>query len=370
MADAAFRVLTEHVDMFTPDDRTDRPALGAVHGVRGTLLVEGGASAAHLRAFLDELEHRGRPPAIALALTHWHWDHSFGASAAGVPVIAHPDSAAELRRQAAYDWSDEALDARVAEGLELAFCRDMLKLELPDRSGLRIAIPDVLVADRHAVDLGGVSAEIRYVGGDHAPDSLVVYVPSDRVLFLGDCLYQRLHSPVEHLTVAGVRGLMDRLAGLDVAVAVEGHNDEPWDAAGFDARLRELRTAADMVERYGTSAAEHTGGGADLDGLVGLLLAGEEAPAAGRRPGPAVSTWCPCPSTRRRSTLWPLRRMVVQSTTTAGAARSAAATIAASLPPAARAITGMPRSSSTARRTDSGRVWRSSGHGTSRHGVP
>ncbi len=279
MADAAFRVLTEHVDMFTPDDRTDRPALGAVHGVRGTLLVEGGASAAHLRAFLDELERRGRPPASAVVLTHWHWDHSFGASAAGVPVIAHSDSAAELRRQAAYDWSDEALDARVAEGLELAFCRDMLKLELPDRSGLRIAVPDVLVADRHEVDLGGVTAEIRYVGGDHAPDSLAVYVPSDRVLFLGDCLYQRLHSPVEHLTVAGVRGLTDRLAGLDVTVAVEGHNDEPWDRPGFAARLAQLNAAADLVERYGQDAPAQAGQDADLADLVGLLLAGQNGPS-------------------------------------------------------------------------------------------
>ena len=45
---ARFENLTEHVDRFTPDDRTDRPALGAVHGLSATLIVEGGASVEHL----------------------------------------------------------------------------------------------------------------------------------------------------------------------------------------------------------------------------------------------------------------------------------------------------------------------------------
>jgi glyoxylase-like metal-dependent hydrolase (beta-lactamase superfamily II) len=270
-----FRTLSEHVDMFTPDDRTDRPALGAVHGERGTLLVEGGASTAHLGAFVAELERRGRPPVVGIVLTHWHWDHSFGSAAVDAPVIAHRQSAEALARQATFDWSDEALDARVAAGTELAFCRDMMKLEMPDRSGLRIVVPSVVVDERHEVELGGATAVIEHVGGDHAPDSLAIYVPEDRVIFLGDCLYQRLHAPVEHLTVAGVRALTGRLARYDVAIAVEGHNDDVADAAGFATRLADLRTAADLVERYGEDAVAHAAGNEDVAEAVGFLLVGE-----------------------------------------------------------------------------------------------
>ena len=127
MSDAVFETLSAHTDRFTPDDRSDRPALGAVHGDSGTLLVEGGASVTHLAAFAAELAARGRPPVTAIALTHWHWDHSFGSAAVDAPVIGHRQSAAELERQAGYDWSDAALDARVADGRELAFCRDMMR---------------------------------------------------------------------------------------------------------------------------------------------------------------------------------------------------------------------------------------------------
>ena len=194
-----------HVDRYTPDDRSDRPALGAIRGARGTLVVEGGASVAHLGAFAAELAARGRPPVVGIALTHWHWDHSFGSAAIDAPVIAHADTAAELAVQAAYDWSDEALDQRVRDGREIAFCAEFLRVELPDRSDLEIVLPSETFTRRHTVDLGGVRADIVHVGGDHAADSCVVHVPGDDVLFLGDCLYQRLYAPEPMLTVAGVR---------------------------------------------------------------------------------------------------------------------------------------------------------------------
>src|SRR5262249_24921847 len=76
-----------------------------------------------------------------IALTHWHWDHSFGSAAIDAPVIAHADTAAELAVQAAYDWSDEALDQRVRDGREIAFCAEFLRVELPDRSDLEIVLP-------------------------------------------------------------------------------------------------------------------------------------------------------------------------------------------------------------------------------------
>ena len=117
----------------------------------------------------------------------------------------------------------------------------------------------------------------KHVGGDHAPDSLAVYAVEDRVLFLGDCLYQKLHAPEEQLTIAGVRNLLDALAEFDVAVAVEGHDDDVADAAGYAARIAELRRAADMVERRGADALEDAGDDEGLAELVAFLLVGEAA---------------------------------------------------------------------------------------------
>lgn len=273
-----FETLTAHVDRFTPDDRTDRPALGAIHGASGTLIVDAGASPVHLATFVAELDSRHRPPIVAIALTHWHWDHSFGAAALDVPVVGHVDTARELATQASYDWSDEALAERVRDGRELEFCADMIRLELPDRRDLRIVVPGETFTERRVIDLGGVEAVMEHVGSDHAADSCVVHVPEDGVLFLGDCLYQRLHAPTPLLTIGGVRGLLRRIRCFDASLAIEGHADEVDDAHGHRARLDELEHAVELVERHGTDARQAAGRDEELAELVELLVIGESVP--------------------------------------------------------------------------------------------
>jgi glyoxylase-like metal-dependent hydrolase (beta-lactamase superfamily II) len=47
-------------------------------------------------------------------------------------------------------------------------------------------IPDVVVDDRHVIDLGGVRVELHYVGRNHSDNSLVMLVPKDKILFTVD----------------------------------------------------------------------------------------------------------------------------------------------------------------------------------------
>ena len=165
-----FEEVSPRVDRFTPDERTDRPVLGAIRGTAGTLIVDGGASPAHLAAFAAELEARDRPPIIGIALTHWHWDHSFGSAALDVPVLASERTAAGVAVQAGYAWDEVTLRQRVDDGLELAFSLPHLLEELSEdeRASLRIVVPQVTFAEAHHVDLGDTTVELRWVGGDHA----------------------------------------------------------------------------------------------------------------------------------------------------------------------------------------------------------
>jgi glyoxylase-like metal-dependent hydrolase (beta-lactamase superfamily II) len=274
MSACRFEVVSARVDRFTPDERTDRPVLGSIRGTAGTLIVDGGASPEHLRAFADELAARDRPPIIAIALTHWHWDHSFGSAALDVPVIACEKTAEGVAVQAAYDWSDAALEQRVRDGLELAFSLPHIRAELPDRSDLRIVVPQIIFAESHQVDLGDTTVELHWVGGDHADDSVVVWEQKDRVLFLGDALYQCLWGDPVYLTIAGTRALLDRLAAFDPVYALEGHDENVADAAAYAARLSELRTACRLVEEFGDGAIAAAGQDADLIETVSYLLAG------------------------------------------------------------------------------------------------
>ncbi len=276
MPDCRFEPVSPRVDRFTPDARTDRPNLGAIRGSAGTLIVDAGASPAHLAAFADELAARDRPPIVAIALTHWHWDHSFGSAALDVPVIAGEETAAGVAVQAGYAWDEASLRQRVDDGLELAFSLPHLLLEYTEqeRAALELVVPQVTFAESHAVDLGDTTVELRWVGGDHAADSVVAWEPEDRVLFTGDALYQCLWGDPQYLTVAGTRALLDRLAPFNPAVAIEGHDEGVHDAVAWAARLAELAHACDLVECEGAGALAAAGDDEELAELVGFLLAG------------------------------------------------------------------------------------------------
>ncbi len=256
MAACRFETLTARVDRFTPDERTDRPALGAIRGSAGTLIVDAGASPPHLRSFVGELEARGRPPVVAIALTHWHWDHSFGAEALDVPVIAHAKTAAGVAIQAAYPWDEVSIRARVADGRELAFSLPHLLAEYTEaeRTALRIVAPQVTFEDGYSVNLGDTTVDLHHVGCDHADDSVVVWVPDDRVLFLGDALYPCLWAEKPFLTIDGVRDLLERLRPFHPALAIEAHDDDVLDADAYTHRLATLERACARVEAGGDAS--------------------------------------------------------------------------------------------------------------------
>src|SRR5918998_1967777 len=116
-------------------------------------------------------------------------DHVFGSAEFDAPVIAHASTAETLVELGATDWSDEALDRRVAAGEVSAAHAAHVKEELPAPREVQVAPADIVIFDGLDVDLGGATVRVRHVGGDHAADSCVMYVEPDGVLFLGDCLY-------------------------------------------------------------------------------------------------------------------------------------------------------------------------------------
>lgn len=226
-----FHRLTAHVHWLSPDSTTDRPVLGAISGAHGTLVVDAGASPAHARVLQNAIAAARLPAPRFLALTHWHWDHIFGVTAWDVPTCSSVATRRIMAELAQLDWRDAALDARVAAGTEIAFCRDMIKLELPDRRDLMLRPPDIAFTDQMNIDLGGVTCELIYVGGDHASDSIVVYVPEDRVAFLSDCYYRNLYHTPPCYTTANLLPLLDRILALDAEFYLVGHDTEPLSRA-------------------------------------------------------------------------------------------------------------------------------------------
>jgi glyoxylase-like metal-dependent hydrolase (beta-lactamase superfamily II) len=241
--------ISEHVYLLSPDASTDRPSLGAIVGKQATLMVDAGNSPAHANLLLDELATHQIAKPKYLVLTHWHWDHVFGSSVFDGLIFAHEETTHVIKDMALLDWGDEALDRRVKEGTEIEFCRDMIKAEWPNRSNLQLKSPEVSFTECLEFDLGGVSCQVKHVGGDHASDSSIVYIPEDRILLLGDCLYEDLHHGPQNYTIQKLYPLIDEIMGYNADYYVWSHNSEPMPKKEMMDFVGLLKKIGDLVKQ-------------------------------------------------------------------------------------------------------------------------
>jgi glyoxylase-like metal-dependent hydrolase (beta-lactamase superfamily II) len=244
--------ISEHV-YWSPPGKPDRPSLCAVVGTQHTLMLDTGASPAHINLFLDALKSENVSSPSLAVLTHWHWDHVFGATTLGVPIIAQRETRERLITLAGYDWSNEALERRVATGEEITICAEDTKVELPKPRTVSIALPTIIFQDALEVELGDVTCHIRHVGGDHASDSCVIHVLPDKVLFLGDCLYPAIYAPAHHYTTEKLFPLLETLLAFDAELFIEGHNERVMTRADLLPMTEKIRFAGELVEKVGES---------------------------------------------------------------------------------------------------------------------
>lgn len=252
--------ISEHV-YWLPPAKPDRPSLCAVEGEHATLMLDAGASDAHARLFLDALATQGIAPPTAVVLTHSDWDHVFGAVEVGAPVIAHRLTDIALAELSATDWSDQALDARVAAGERSAQHAANIKEEMPAPRNVRVARGDILFDAGIDLELGGATIQVRHVGGDHAADSTVIYVQQDRLLFLGDALYEstggEAGGAARTLTAERAFPLLDAVLAVDAELYVEGHTETVIPRAEAVELLGQIRWAGELVGNCVSDGRSH-----------------------------------------------------------------------------------------------------------------
>lgn len=176
----------------------------------GVVVIDALGSPALAERLLAQIARITPLPVTHLIVTHYHADHIYGLQtfkARGVRILAHQaarlylnSDTARLRLQASREdmapWVNE--DTRLVEADEwLAGDRDLT--------------------------VGGVRFEIRAVGPAHTPEDLVVYVPSDKVLYAGDLVFR---SRIPYVGQADSRQwivALERLLTFDATVIVPGH---------------------------------------------------------------------------------------------------------------------------------------------------
>ena len=129
------------------------------------------------------------PPVSHIVYTHHHWDHIYGACEFDVQVTAHVLCKAILEEAAKKPWSIEYLSKEIKNNPKLKVSYKARAKAIDHWETFRIIVPEEVFQKEKVINVDELAIELEHVGGEHAEDSIVVKVPGDGVMFIGDCYY-------------------------------------------------------------------------------------------------------------------------------------------------------------------------------------
>lgn len=171
--------LTDHVFYYPHQPELDRPMLAYLQGSRFSLAIDAGYSADHVDDFYAALKETDLAKPDFTVITHWHYDHTFGMHHINGISIAHCKTNEFLKEE-----QRKSADAGYLEQLkkeDVHFAK-----EYQDQQALHIIPSDLEFQNQLSLNLGTITAVIFHTESPHSDDTVCVYVPEEKVLFLGD----------------------------------------------------------------------------------------------------------------------------------------------------------------------------------------
>lgn len=207
--------ISEHVWIMPFDSPKDRPNLGYILGSGTALAVDAGHSSAHVEEFYDAIREEGLPLPELTVITHWHWDHTYGMHAVNGKTLARPETNArllEIKREMGCD-----------PGKTQEFINSDPTIRREYAGGVPVVVvpADEIVREDRTIDLGGVTVKIMLSASPHTDDALLVFVPKDRVLFVGDA--QLGQFPSWRMDWDKLAAFADKVRGIDADTVIDGH---------------------------------------------------------------------------------------------------------------------------------------------------
>ncbi|MFH1026442.1 MAG: MBL fold metallo-hydrolase [Pseudomonadota bacterium] len=183
---------------------------GIVIGSDAVLVVDTLISAKEGERFLADIRKVTNKPIKYVVNTHTHLDHAFGNcvfARIGATVISHN--------------AERALLEKVGAGILQNSGNYGLKAE--DMAGTVITLPSLAFSERLTIDLGNETVELIRTGPSHTEGSVVVHVPSGKLLFSGDILFSDFHPYLADGDINGWVKNIDALLAMDLQKIIPGH---------------------------------------------------------------------------------------------------------------------------------------------------
>jgi len=193
-----------------------------VVGRDGVLLVDGQGSVEATRKLVEAIAKTTDKPIKWYVVGSDHGDHTAGNSVlpASTIYIVHPNSRRQLQADAANakQAAEKAAAEASAKGAPASAARAPV-----------IVPPTEMSSDKQVVDVGGIEAQVLFLGRAHTGGDLSVYLPKQKILFMSEAYLNRVFPAMRSAYPSEWVKAIDRALAMDVDRYIPGHGfiEEP-----------------------------------------------------------------------------------------------------------------------------------------------
>ncbi|KQL34431.1 MBL fold metallo-hydrolase [Psychrobacillus sp. FJAT-21963] len=232
--------LSDTIYYLSNQDDRERPTLGLVCGDRYSLII-------HAKDFLLEIEKLNVPQVKYVVITHAHWDHFLGMNEFDATVIVNSQTNEMIKEWQSLSYDDSSLQKYVTTDQMSAMCVKIIQTEMPNRDCFKLKSPDVLFENTLTIDLGNKVCILECIKSTHTDDSTIIYIPDEKVVFLGDCAYGTTTNSLFHYKQSLLLPMIKEIQKYDAEMFLLGH-ESICDSNEMDIYWEELTTASQVVK--------------------------------------------------------------------------------------------------------------------------
>ncbi|MCX8164523.1 MAG: MBL fold metallo-hydrolase [Aquificaceae bacterium] len=211
----------------------------AVLTTEGWVVVDALSTPELSKEFVDNLMRVKKAPIKYAIMTHYHPDHWYGAKTykeLGAKIVAHK-KLLEFYNSGDAQMALQASKQRFGELFK----------------SVVLVPPDVVVEEKLSLQVGGKRFEITALSPAHTDNDLLIYMPKEKVLFVGDLVMQN-RIPFMGDRGASSKGLLENLRKIkqmDAKILLGGHN-EPMGMSAVDFTVGYVQFLRDNIKRLKT----------------------------------------------------------------------------------------------------------------------
>ena len=183
---------------------------GFVVTPKGVVVIDALGSPVLAQKLIQEIRKVTKQKIVAVVLTHYHADHVYGLQEfkrLGATIYAQRDGLNYLA-------SETAKQRLIASRIDFAPWVN---------ENTRLVPADVWIDQSKTIMVGGVDFQISRVGPAHAPEDLIVFIPSEKVLFAGDLVFRGRIPFVGNADSRGWMSALDEIQKQNPKIVVPGH---------------------------------------------------------------------------------------------------------------------------------------------------